>query len=128
MNKQLALIAMIMIGAAPAKADETGLATIHDWKNEPGRRICMSEHFHDGSGTGATRKEAEAAARSSWISFTIFEYGTDWGSYALAAGAKMECGNASGQSWSCATSARACKKYSGAKTAKAAKPTRSAGR
>ena len=129
MNKQLALMAMIMIGAVPAsKADDSGLASIHDWKNEPGRRVCMSDHFHDGSGTGATRKEAEAAARSSWVSFTIFEYGTDWGSYTLAASQKMECGNASGQTWSCATSARPCRKHTGGRMVKAAKRSRSANR
>ena len=129
MNTQLALIAMILIGAAPAaKADDSGLASIHDWKTEPGRRVCMSDHFHDGSGTGATRKEAEAAARSSWVSFTIFEYGTDWGSYALAASQKMECGNASGQTWSCAASARPCRRHTGARMVKAAKRSRSANR
>ena len=129
MNKQLALIAMMIVGTASAvKADDSGLASIHAWKNEPGRRVCMSDHFHDGSGTGKTRKEAEAAARSSWMSFTIFEYGTDWGSYTLAASQKMECGNTSGQGWSCATSARACKKQNGARTVKAPKGSRSASR
>jgi hypothetical protein len=130
MNKQLAFLAMMMIGAASSavKADDSGLASIHDWKNESGRRVCMSDHFHDGSGTGATRKDAEAAARSSWVSFTIFEYGTDWGSHALAASQKMECGNASGQTWSCATSARPCKKHTGARMVKATKRSRSASR
>ncbi len=129
MNKQVALIAMMMIGAAPAaKADDSGLASIHDWKNETGHRVCMSDHFHDGNGSGPTRKEAEAAARSSWVSFTIFEYGTDWGSYTLAASQKMECGNASGQTWSCATSARPCKKHNGARMVRVGKRSRSAAR
>jgi hypothetical protein len=129
MNKQLALIAMMMIGTVSAvKADDSGFASIHDWKNEKGGRVCMSDHFHDGNGTGATRKEAEAAARSSWVSFTVFEYGTDWGSYTLAASQKMECGNASGPTWSCATSARPCKKHNGARMVKAAKRSRSASR
>lgn len=113
MTKQLALFAMMMIGAASAaKADDTGFASIHDWRNEPGRRVCMSDHFHDGSGTGQTQKEAEAAARSSWASFTILEYGTDWGSYALSASQKMDC-NSSAGTWSCQTSARPCKKAGG---------------
>jgi hypothetical protein len=129
MNKQLALLAMMMIGAASAaKADDSGLASIHDWKNEKGSRVCMSDHYHDGNGTGKTRQQAEAAARSSWTSFTVFEYGPDWGSYTLAAGQNMECGNASAQTWSCSTSARPCKKYSGAKMVKAAKRSRSASR
>ena len=128
MNKQLALIAMMIGSASAVKADDSGFAGIHAWKNEKGGRVCMSDHFHDGSGTGPTRKEAEAAARSSWVSFTIFEYGTDWGSYSLAASQKMECGNASAQNWSCATSARPCKKHSGARMVKAAKRPRSASR
>ena len=130
MNKQLALIAMMMIGAAPAaKADDSGLASIHDIRNEKGSRVCMADHYHDASGTGKTRQEAEADARNSWVSFTIFEYGTDWGSYTLAASQKMECGNASAQVWSCAASARPCKKHSGARMVKAAaKRSRSASR
>jgi len=129
MNKQLALIAMMMIGAASAvKADDSGLASIHDIKNEKGSRVCMADHYHDGNGNGKTRKEAEAAARRSWVSFVTFEYGTDWGSYALAASQKMECGNASAQAWSCATSARPCKKHGGARMVKAAKRSRSASR
>jgi len=119
MNRQLALIAMtMMIGAgSAAKADDSGLASIHAWKNEPGRRVCMADHFHDGSGSGKTQKDAEAAAQSSWRSFTIFEYGTDWGSYKLSVSQKMECGK-SGEGWSCSTSSRPCKMQSGAKVAK----------
>jgi hypothetical protein len=129
MNKQLALIALMMIGAASAaKADETGLASIHDIKGEKGSRVCMSDHYHDGSGNGTTRNEAEAAARSSWMSFTIFEYGTDWGSYTQAASPKMDCSSASPKTWSCSTSARPCKKQGVAKTAKATKKSRSASR
>lgn len=119
MKKQFAAIALLACAAMPAKADETGLASIHEWKKESGRRICMSEHFHDGAGSGKTRKEAEAAARSSWMSFTVFEYGTNWGSYELAASKKIDCvQNAGG--WSCATTARACKRDSG--TAKVKRP------
>lgn len=129
MNKQLALIAMMMIGASSAaKADDSGLASIHDWKNEPGRRVCMADHYHDGSGSGKTQKEAEATAQSSWRSFTIFEYGTDWGSYKLAASQKTECGK-SGEAWSCSISARPCKLHGGAREAKTVhKRSRSASR
>lgn len=110
MKKQIASIAILMIAAAPAaKADETGLAGIHAWQKEPSRRICMSDHFHDGVGTGKTRKQAEAAAKGSWSSFTILEYGTDWGQYALSASQKTEC-VATGNGFSCATTARACKR------------------
>jgi hypothetical protein len=117
MIKQLATIAlMTLAGLTAAEADETGLAGIHDWKPEKGGRVCMSDHFHDGSGTGKTKKEAEAAARSSWVSFTIFEYGTVWGSYAMAVSQSMNCNAAGADQWSCATSARPCKKHRSSKT------------
>jgi hypothetical protein len=118
MTKQLALIAMMTIaGISAVSADDTGFAAIHAWKAEKGGRVCMADHFHDGSGTAATRKEAEASAKSSWMSFTIFEYGTDWGSYAMAVSQTMNCSNA-GQSWSCSTSARPCRKQPNVKSAK----------
>jgi hypothetical protein len=121
MTKQLALFAMMMIAAPAARADDSGLASIHDWKNERGSRVCMADHYHDGAGKGKTRLDAEAVAKSSWTSFTIFEYGTDWGSYKLAASPTMTCSNAAAESWSCSTSARPCKKHSGARVAKAAR-------
>ncbi|HEY7645026.1 MAG TPA: hypothetical protein VH858_08315 [Hyphomicrobiales bacterium] len=109
MKKQLAALTVLLCAAVPAaKADETGLAGIHAIAYESGRRACMTDHFHDGSGTGKTRKAAEAAARNSWISFTAFEYGSDWASFALAASKTMNCTN-SGDSWSCSTAARPCR-------------------
>ena len=111
MNKQLLTLAALLFAAIPtAHADETGLASIHEMRHEKGRRVCMTEHFHDGSGTGKTRKAAEEAAKESWVSFTVFEYGTDWGSYTLASSQTMECSNI-GDGYSCATQARPCKRY-----------------
>jgi hypothetical protein len=98
----------LVIASAAASADETGLASIHDWRKEGGR-TCMSDHFHDGAGNGDSRKAAEAAAISSWVSFTVFEYGTTWGSYNLAGSKKMDCTENGSKAWSCAVSARACK-------------------
>jgi hypothetical protein len=70
----------------------------------------MSDHFHDGAGSGDSKKAAEAKAIASWADFTIFEYGTDWGSYALAGSKKMDCSETGAKSWSCSVTARACKK------------------
>ena len=111
MKKRLALIsAFIVVSASGAVADDTGFAGIHDWKKEKGNRICMSDHFHDGSGSGKTRAEAEDAAKRSWIEFTAFEYGTDWGSYKLAASQTSDCAEI-GLKWTCQISARPCKRY-----------------
>jgi hypothetical protein len=109
MTKELLLGSVLLVAAAiSARADETGLAGIHDWRKEAGK-TCLSDHFHDGAGSGGTRKDAEAKAIASWQSFTVFEYGTTWGSYKLAGSKKMDCNQQGATEWSCAVSARACK-------------------
>ena len=119
MTKEILLGSVLLVAAAlTARADETGLASIHDWRKEAGK-ICMSDHFHDGAGSGDSRKAAEAKAIASWQSFTIFEYGTTWGSYKLAGSKKMDCTENGPKQWSCAVTARACKPGGGSKTAKA---------
>lgn len=97
------------ISPGQTMADDSGLAYIHTIKPEKGRRLCMTDHYHDGSGKGGTREEAEKSAKSSWISFTIFEYGDDWGSYDMAVGSNMDCSQ-SAVGWNCSTSARPCRK------------------
>ena len=95
--------------ALPAVADDTGLATsLHDVRRE-GKRTCMSDHFHHGSGsTYADKKRATADAIDSWQGFTAAEYGTDWARFANAGSKKISCSpNSSG--WSCSVEARPCK-------------------
>ncbi len=111
MKKKLVLSAIIIFANVQNPlADETGLASIHELKHESGRRICMTDHFHDGNGSGKTRKEAEEAARRSWIEFTAFEYGTPWGSYKLAENKTTDCSEVANK-WTCMISARPCKRY-----------------
>jgi hypothetical protein len=129
--KKLLIAAMPFVlcaGMPVAKADETGLASIHDQRFESGRRVCMSEHFHDGTGTGATRKQAEAAARSSWADFTSFEYGSTWASYDLSGSKSMSCSQMGGNQWSCSTSARPCKRAARSEHAARSKNGRAASR
>lgn len=109
-RKAIALTAVLAaLMPAAANADETGLAGIHDQAAAKGRRICMTSHFHDGSGQGGTRKEAEAKAAQAWIDFTAWEYGSTWGSFQVAEAKTMDCSEAGGR-WSCSTSARPCKR------------------
>jgi hypothetical protein len=108
---------LLLAAAIAARADDTGLAGIHDWRKEGGR-TCLSDHYHDGAGTGETRKAAEASAIASWTDFTVLEYGTVWGSYKIAAGKQMNCTEKGAKEWSCATTARPC---AGGKPAKARK-------
>ena len=90
-----------------ARSDETGLASIHEWRKEGGR-TCMSDHFHYGSGKGASRQRALADAVSSWRSFTDLEYGSTWASWNRAASKAVKCAQG-GSSWSCDVEARPCR-------------------
>jgi hypothetical protein len=105
------IAALIIAGLpnAPAVADETGMASIHSWR-KVGRKTCLVDHEHSGSGTGATRKAAEASAISSWIGFTAWEYGSSWASYANAIGKKVTC-SGGGNSFQCDLLATACRPY-----------------
>ena len=95
--------------AAPAEAQETGVASIHSWV-KVGRKNCMLDHFHDGSGTGSTKQQAERAAIGAWTEFTAWEYGSPWGRYSIAVSKSMNCSQSSG-SWSCQVQARPCRPY-----------------
>jgi hypothetical protein len=109
----LALAATSGIAQAQSRraqeAQETGIAEIHQWV-KIGRKTCMLDHFHDGSGSGSTRAEAERAAIKAWAEFTAWEYGTPWGRYSIAASRKADCSRSSG-GWTCAVQARPCRPY-----------------
>jgi hypothetical protein len=119
MIRKMLLAALGVFFVLPASADESGLAAMHDWKQEK-RAICMATHFHDGAGEGATRKDAEKAAVLAWREFTSFEYGSDWDSYNRSASKTMDCFEIAGtKKWSCSTSSRPCKQH--VKTGKSSK-------
>jgi hypothetical protein len=108
----LTAAALLMAGTLSASAGETGLASIHDLRKETGT-TCMSGHFHEGNGNGATRKAAEASAAKAWAMFVELEYGSDWAHHSYARGKTMNCKPQTGF-WSCDTSARPCLRHSGA--------------
>jgi hypothetical protein len=101
-----ALIGVTVL-TVPALSQGAGLDGLHD-KRQEGGRLCMSDHFHDGSGSGKTRKLAEADAARAWGEFTAWEYGGKWGSFRNAATKSMSCSDTGG-SWSCSASARPCR-------------------
>jgi hypothetical protein len=104
----IAGVAIALLGMpAPAQAQETGLAAIHAWV-PVGRKTCMESHFHDGNGTGKTKKEAERAAIQSWESFTIWEYGSPWGRYSASESRTSSCSMAADKTFSCQVSSRPC--------------------
>lgn len=108
----VALAAVIVADAAvvPASADETGMASIHSWV-KVGKKTCLDGHFHNGNGSGANKKAAEAAAVSSWAGFTSLEYGSSWGDIRIAAQKKMGCSASAPSYWSCNLEAIPCRPY-----------------
>ena len=93
----------------PAFADDTGVAQLLHSLRREGKRLCLEDHFHSGSSSGAaSRKAAEIEAVRAWAEFTAFEYGTDWAQWTRAASKRLDCSQG-GASWSCQAEARACK-------------------
>jgi hypothetical protein len=101
----LALIAISAPVAASAQ-DVSGLAAMHDLRREKGK-LCMSDHWHSGSGTGATKDAAQKAAVRSWIDFTDLEYGCRWAGFGNAAGKKVSYSKES-SGWSASVEGRPC--------------------
>ena len=97
----------LVLGMPSGTVQAQGMDDLHS-KVRVGGRLCMADHFHDGSGTGSTRARAQAAAIRAWIDFTAWEYGGRWGSYGAAISKSMSCSGGSG-SYSCSTSARPCR-------------------
>ncbi len=101
------LALMLGMSAGAVEAQETGLDGLHS-KVRVGGRLCMADHFHDGSGSGSTRAAAERAAIRAWIDFTAWEYGRRWGSYAASASKRVSCSGGPGN-YSCNVSSRPCR-------------------
>lgn len=104
-------LAAVLVGAslAPALAQtETGLASIHNLARV-GKKLCMTDHYHYGSGNGRTKALAERAAIASWQSFTDFEYGSVWARFSNAAAKRVSCSQ-SGGDYSCQVEARPCRR------------------
>ena len=97
----------LTIVSGSALADDTGFASAHDLRKERGR-TCMSDHYHQGGGSGSTKKAAQVDAIKSWQNFTAFEYGSDWARFSKAASKSMSC-SASTSGVECNVEARACR-------------------
>jgi hypothetical protein len=99
-----------VVAVAPAVADETGMAGIHSWR-KVGKKTCLVEHTHSGTGSGPSLKAAEASTVNSWASFTAFEYGSNWGDYRFAHDKRMRCGRGNSGGFSCDLEATPCRPY-----------------
>jgi hypothetical protein len=102
-----AALTATMAATWPAGAQETGLAGLHSWV-KVGRKTCMLDHFHDGIGTGKTKRDAERAAIRGWEAFTIWEYGRPWGRYAISESKRATCTKTSDGAFNCQVTSRPC--------------------
>lgn len=102
-----ALLITVCAGSA-ARADETGFASMHDQRRESGK-LCMTTHFHNGSGSGATKKAALRAAVQGYVEYTAFEYGTTWARWSNAASKSVSYTKES-SGWGANVEARPCKR------------------
>ncbi len=93
--------------AAPAAADDSGFAYMHDLRKEGGR-TCFTDHYHYGNGSGSTKASAQRDAIGSWQSFTDFEYGSDWARFSKAA-SKESAARRAASGIDCQVQARPCK-------------------
>ena len=108
-QKSLATGAALMLWAAPLAAQDGGLVDLHA-KVRVGGKLCMADHYHSGSSSGApSRKAAEAAAVRSWQDFTAWEYGGAWGNFGMSEGRRVTC-TGSASSWGCDVESRACRR------------------
>jgi hypothetical protein len=101
----LGFIALATPMAASAQ-EITGLAAMHDMRRERGK-LCMSDHWHSGNGSGATKDAAQKAAIRSWIDFTNLEYGRRWASFSNSASRKVSYSKES-SGWSASVEGRPC--------------------
>ena len=103
-----ATAAAVVAGLAiPAFADETGLASSHTLRKEGGK-LCMADHYHSGSGSGATKEAARRQAAASWSEFVDFEYGSNWARFGRAASVSVKYTKEQ-SGWSATIEARPCK-------------------
>ena len=107
----LALPISLIAVASPATvfADETGMASIHSWR-KVGKKTCMVDHNHAGSGSGPSVSAATAEAVRDWAGFTALEYGSSWASWNVAIEKQVNCGR-SNAGFSCDIVATPCRPW-----------------
>ena len=101
-----------LFSIAPAFANDTGIASmLHTLRGEKGK-VCTSGHLHIGDSPRAfkSRDRAYKSAVRHWVTFTVAEYGSDWGSYRNAANRSADCEKASRTTWTCKVKARPCRR------------------
>ncbi len=101
------VVALTALAATAVRADDTGLASMHAFI-KIGGKTCFDGHRHSGSGEGATKDKARAAAIKAWWEYTAGEYGSDWAHWGRSAAQKVSYGKAA-TGWSATVESTPCK-------------------
>lgn len=104
----LAAVIAMPVSPPPVQADDTGFAYMHDMRRERGR-LCMTDHWHSGSGSGPSKRAARNAAVRAWQNFTALEYGTDWARFSRARSKGVKCTRTGRRAYDCSVEARPCR-------------------
>lgn len=107
----MVFVVIIAVPTAPpvVHADDTGFAYMHDTRRERGK-LCMTDHWHSGSGSGPSKRAARNAAVRSWQDFTNLEYGSDWAYFRRAGSKGVRCKRTGRRSYDCNVEARPCRR------------------
>lgn len=73
-------------------------------------KYCQGDHLHYGSSDSfKTKRQAMGDAIESWASFTVFEYGSEWGDWRLSINKAVNCGRDAGM-WKCSIQSTPCRR------------------
>lgn len=73
-------------------------------------KYCQGDHLHYGSSDGfKSKRQAMRDAIESWASFTVFEYGSEWGNWRLSINKAVKCGRSDGL-WRCNIQSTPCRR------------------
>lgn len=71
---------------------------------------CQGDHLHYGSSNVfRSKRQAFKDAIESWASFTVFEYGSEWGHWRLSKNKKVNCKKGS-EGWKCSIESTPCRR------------------
>ena len=105
--------ALMIVSSVLVMSFVFGMITPADAKRKHVRRgavYCQGDHLHFGSSDSfKSRRLAMRDAIASWRSFTVFEYGSQWGHWRLSRNKKVNCGREGGL-WRCSIESTPCRK------------------
>lgn len=72
--------------------------------------FCQGDHLHYGASESfKSKRSAMRDAIESWRSFTVFEYGSEWGNWRISVNKSVKC-TRSNKLWQCNIQSTPCRK------------------